>query len=1051
MLNIGRMAPGSHDYYLAVVVSGVEDYYLARGEAPGRWLGSGADSLDLRGDVAGPELARVLAGDDPATGSRLAAHPARKVPGFDLTFRPPKSVSLLWGLTDRSTATEVQDAHDAAVAAAVGYLEREAGWTRRGAGGAETVKADGFIAAAFRHRTSRAGDPLLHTHVLVANLARTSDDGVWRTLDSRRLYAHAKTAGALYQAHLRHELTRRLGVAFARPVNGYADLVDVPREWIDGFSQRRAQILAHMTERGEASAKAAQVATLETRSAKEPHVSEAELRARWADRSRELGIQRDWWRRLLGRAQPERPDVMALYQDLVVDERLTAHESTFAMRDVLQQVAGALPSGASVEHIEDISRALVGHDPEQVLALGATRGRLRTVDVIRPDNGNVVPADADEPRFTTRGLLLTEQRAIHRAVNRTREGIAVVGHPQLPDGLSDEQAAMVERLTTSGAGVEVVVGKAGTGKTFALDAARRIWTDAGIEVRGVALAARAARELECSAGIPSTTIARLLSQATDGWHGSPLRPGSVLVVDEAGMVGTRQLARLLDHAQSQRVKVVLVGDPHQLPEIDAGGLFTALAVRLPSVELMTNRRQRNEWERDALDHLRSGTVNDAIKALQANGRIVTSTDAEAVREELVADWWQHFDDLHGATSAVMIALRRGDVDDLNMRARARLAAAGALTGRELEIDGVPFQAGDRVICRRNDRRIGVVNGTAATVIDADPDQRCLRVVDDTGSARRLPASYLDAGHVTHGYAITGHKAQGLTVDHTFVLGSQELYREWGYVALSRGRESNRLYVHPGARPDPDLDVHHHEPHADPISTVSSRLDRSRAQTSVSDDIARIAAARWRELGTRLMQPGIMRQRELAEQHDRLVQQRDRTSRGLDRAVERLDQLGRVRQRKERADLQERVISEETALGHLDHQIWLAATELARLPDGAWIADARDELRELTRQIHTRAVASADVAIARPPRHLLTSLGAPPDDRHRRESWHQAAIAVEQYRLRWGVDDADRPLGQQPTEPHQADDYHRALDQISATRRELTREHEAPGHVRVRSL
>jgi conjugative relaxase-like TrwC/TraI family protein len=200
MLNIGRMAPGRVDYYLSVVArrdghADAANYYLATGEEPGRWLTTG--SLGLAGTVEPEQLRAVLGGRHPDTGEQLSSHPARRVPGFDLTYRPPKSVSLLWAFGDRTTANEVVAAHVAAVAAAVGYLEREAAYSRRGAGGAETVKVDGFVAAAFRHRTSRANDPLLHTHVLVANLAKTSDDGVWRTLDSRRLYAHAKTAGFL--------------------------------------------------------------------------------------------------------------------------------------------------------------------------------------------------------------------------------------------------------------------------------------------------------------------------------------------------------------------------------------------------------------------------------------------------------------------------------------------------------------------------------------------------------------------------------------------------------------------------------------------------------------------------------------------------------------------------------------------------------------------------------------------------------------------------------------------------------------------------------------
>lgn len=181
MLNIGRMAPGSDSYYLSIVASGAEDYYLARGEEPGRWLGRGIEALHLQGRVEADQLRRVLAGAEPHRGTQLALHPARKVPGFDLTFRAPKSISLMWGLGDREVAGQVAAAHDAAVDAAIGYLERAAGYTRRGAGGVERVKAEGFVAAGFRHRTSRAGDPLLHTHVLVANLARTVDDGIWRT------------------------------------------------------------------------------------------------------------------------------------------------------------------------------------------------------------------------------------------------------------------------------------------------------------------------------------------------------------------------------------------------------------------------------------------------------------------------------------------------------------------------------------------------------------------------------------------------------------------------------------------------------------------------------------------------------------------------------------------------------------------------------------------------------------------------------------------------------------------------------------------------------
>ena len=354
-MNIGRMAPGSQDYSLNTVAHGVEDYYLGKGESPGRWLGRGFEPLGLDGHVNAGQLNAVLAGQDPATGELLARHPARKVPGFDLTFRAPTSVSLLWALGDEQIAARVQAAHDAAVDAAVGYLERDAGRTRRGAQGAERVGIDGFVAAGFRHRTSRAGDPLLHTHVLVANLARTSDDGVWRTLDSRALFAHARTAGFLYQAHLRHELTRTLGVAWEPVVNGTADLAGVDRGWIDAFSQRRRAIVAELDTRGETSAKAAQVATLSTRQAKHVQADEPTLRQQWRTRADDLGIDPRVWARLLDQQAVGDVDLRGLFDDLVGPDGLTAHASTFDRRDMLRAIAERLPDGSDIATIEQIA------------------------------------------------------------------------------------------------------------------------------------------------------------------------------------------------------------------------------------------------------------------------------------------------------------------------------------------------------------------------------------------------------------------------------------------------------------------------------------------------------------------------------------------------------------------------------------------------------------------------------------------------------------------------------------------------------------------------
>src|SRR3954453_12687811 len=294
MLSIGKLAAGptAGRYYVEQVAQGREDYYAGEGEAPGNWAGSGAASLALRGEVTEGGISLLLDGRDPGSGARLRRPLASgAVAGFDLTFRAPKSVSILFGIGDRELAGTLRREHDAAVGEALGYLEREACRARRGRGGGTFVEGRGFVGAAFGHRSSRAGDPLLHTHVVVANETQ-GPDGRWTALDGRALYRQQKTAGYLYQAALRRRLSTALGVRWHEVNNGMADIVGVPREVVEHFSRGRAEILERMAERGEHSARAAQIATLDTRRAKDYGVPIHRLRAEWRARAEEHGLTR---------------------------------------------------------------------------------------------------------------------------------------------------------------------------------------------------------------------------------------------------------------------------------------------------------------------------------------------------------------------------------------------------------------------------------------------------------------------------------------------------------------------------------------------------------------------------------------------------------------------------------------------------------------------------------------------------------------------------------------------------------------------------------------
>jgi conjugative relaxase-like TrwC/TraI family protein len=792
MLSIGKLTAGREDYYLSSLTVS-DEYYLNPTEIPGVWHGALAPVLGLDGPVDANGFRAVLDGRHPDGRPLIPGVGSRgRVTGFDLTFSAPKSVSLLWALAEPATAAVVVAAHDAAVADAFAALEAEAIVARRGHGGTTRIRTGGLVAAGFGHRSSRAGDPQLHTHLVTANLT-LAEDGHWSSPYGQAIYGWAKTVGYLYQASLRARLTEILGVTWTPVTKGVAEIDGITKTQRDLFSSRRAEITDHLDRYGHTSSAAARTATLATRTAKDRTSDLDHLRAEWVAQATSAGLAID------GVAHhPRTPEHVDVTDVLVGPDGLTAQRTSFDRRLVLQALASAQLEGSHARRLLADADRFLGR-PDVVALSGSTT--------------------IGQGRYTTAGLLAVEAGLVEGAARRVSERVGTVpdtvverviaGRPTL----SEEQATMVRRLTMSGVGVEVVIGRAGTGKTFALDAARAAWEQAGHPVIGTALAAKAAAGLRDGTGIRSGTLDRLLVDLDRPGPLAGLPPHSVVVVDEAGMVGTRKLDRLLTHAARAGAKVVLVGDPRQLPEIDAGGTLAALAGRLDPIELTTNRRQEQPWERDALDQLRHGTVATAVAAYHRAGRITLAATADTARRTLVDDWWGARQGItnpnhvvagradHDATArrVAMYAVTRADVDDLNRRARTHLRDAGLLIGPDVTIVGRDFAIGDEVLALRNDRRLGIRNGTTGTVTHLDADGATITTA--TG-ALTVPTEYLTAGHLTHNYATTVHKSQGTTVDHAFLLGSEGLFREAGYVGMSRARIDTRLYL---VEPEPFLD------------------------------------------------------------------------------------------------------------------------------------------------------------------------------------------------------------------------------------------------------
>jgi ATP-dependent exoDNAse (exonuclease V) alpha subunit len=304
-----------------------------------------------------------------------------------------------------------------------------------------------------------------------------------------------------------------------------------------------------------------------------------------------------------------------------------------------------------------------------------------------------------------------------------------------------------------------------------------------------------------------------------------------VVVDEASMVGTRQLATLSDKVDEAGGKLILIGDPHQLPEIEAGGIFHTLVDRLPAVELHQNIRQEQSWEKAALDELRTGSVAEAVASYRKHRRLVIGESREATLARAVDDWYQQVTNTGDLAGALLLAKDNDTVRQLNELARSYVAKSGHLTGSILEAGGREYQKRDRVICLRNDPGLGVLNGDLATVISVDLEKGAVSIqLDRDPDSRLLPAPYVEERHIDHGYALTGHKAQGMTVDRTFAVIGGGTSREWAYVVMSRGRESNRAYL---TCPDTHEQCTHlsHQGRGDPLDVAISSLERRERQAT----------------------------------------------------------------------------------------------------------------------------------------------------------------------------------------------------------------------------
>lgn len=858
-------------------------YYNAEGTPPGRWLGAGVAGLGggqiVEGDQVSEAQLQLLIGigRDPITGKPLGrAYPEyqpvaervaervadldpalgpvsraeavaaiqveeaergtrRAVAGYDFTFSIPKSASVLWAVADAGTQALIGQAHHAAVAEVVAFMEREVAATRTGATGRDgavaQVDVHGLIATGYDHYDSRAGDPHLHTHVVISNKVQTVLDGKWRSLDGRPMHAATVTLSELHEAVFADHLTRMFGVEWesrdmGRDRNPAWAIVGVPEELVAEFSTRSRHIDVetdrlieqYVNEHGRRPAPATIMklrakATLTTRPEKEVR-SLADLTAEWRHRAgRVLGSGATSWARevaaneepLLLRADDVPLDVIASLGQRVV-ETVGEKRSTWRRWNLTAEAARQTMGYrfASTEDRETVVGLVV--DAAEAASLRLTPPELASSPAVfqRPD-GTSVFRPKHSTVFSSELLLAAEDRLLERARTTTGPTVRLATVERIaarPDRkgqtLGDDQAGALAKIAVSGRLVDVLVGPAGAGKTTAMSALRRAWEhEHGTgSVVGLAPSAVAAQVLADDLGIHTENTAKWweVHERT----GETFRTGQLVIVDEASLAGTLSLDRITGLAAEAGAKVLLVGDYAQLQSPTASGAFSLLVHdRDDAPELVDIHRFTNPWEKTASLGLRHGRT-EVIDTYIEHGR-VSGGDTEAMIDAAYAAWRA---DRLAERASVLVADSNESVLALNQRARTDLILDGTVNAlREVELhDGTRAAAGDSVITRRNDRRLRagrgwVRNGDRWTVTEVRDDGSLTlrRATSKWGGSVVLPADYV-AEHLDLGYAVTSYRAQGITVARSHVLVDAATTRENLYVALTRGREANLAYV-----------------------------------------------------------------------------------------------------------------------------------------------------------------------------------------------------------------------------------------------------------------
>jgi conjugative relaxase-like TrwC/TraI family protein len=725
----------------------------------------------------------------------LCQNPGEKHrPGWDLTFNAPKSVSVLWARADEQTKTLIQEAQKQAVLNALKLLEDNAAFTRRGSAGSEFESVEGLVAGLFEHSTSRTQDPHLHTHMVLANVAPRSD-GSWGTIESRGLMLWQKAASSIYRASLAEGL-RNLGYQIEKDKEAFR-VVGIPDSICKHFSKRSELIKTELAKQPKTkrSYKSADFIALSTRERK-AEIDRPTLFSNWASEMDEMGFSKaDLDKVHLSKHDLETNDIdTPVLDEESIKSILTESQSVFRAQDVYD-LAGKL----AIENAQCVqSASIIAHNTLQ---------SEHSFFLCRDWKNNAL--------FTTNEVIETELSLKKLAVQLSSSNTHVL--PQtvidsavynMPIELSEEQLEAV-MIACSGSQLSIVQGSAGAGKSVSMGCVANAYRGCGSKVIGATIARAAANSLEKESKIESHTIARLL-HALDS-KTPPLKKGDVLIVDEAGQVGTMHLEQILFYADKIGFKVVLVGEDKQLDAIEHGGVLRYLSQPevVGTTRIETIRRQNEAWDRQAVADFRDGYAGHALVQYAKRSQLTFSKDEDSSKQNLISAW-QNYRLQNPDKKSMVIAQSWNDVLQLNRRMRHELQTEGVVGQENIDVKGtvsdrdIDFQVsvGERIRFTKNDYKRKYTNGDIGTVTKVqlmDDGDVWIRIELDSGRHTQFMLSdYCNEdgrGHLTQAYAQTVYSSQGLTIDgDVFVYYTQYLDRAHSYVACSRHKDKAHIFA-----------------------------------------------------------------------------------------------------------------------------------------------------------------------------------------------------------------------------------------------------------------